>query len=596
MLDINSLLKKIRTTFIGKIFFSLIILYFVVFLFLFVFQGFIFRTYYTSRTIKDVKSEIRQLKNQDTYENVRIEELLFSRSTQTITSIKPISLIQNNVDLLDLTVIEIEQDNDVHKILVPKSDNYLFSIGQDVSATAVLHNSDVFIPVYISVDGDSLIRSNLSDNQSYSNSVLNDIDFSTQYQLSGKIINVYDNTVSDNALNVLISNEVLNLISENYISIVDYDEGFYYYTYESNNKNSNLVFFSTIDIDGVPHLLISVYQMDHVEDIVKAAGTANVYMFIVVLLILVISSFIYSKEFSKPLLFINKATKELSNLNFDSPLISVDSVDEFSELAQNINILSINLKTTLYQLNEQNKQLIDTIEKEDKLEKSRRDFVSGMSHELKTPLAVIQASAEAIEKEIYSSDKDRKEALKLIQGEVSKTNNMIKSMMNVYKVDTPTYEQKWKQENLKSILDEINNSLSLLYKNSKIKVDINSENTFVICNKDRLETIITNLFTNAIKYTPENGQININLYNTNTDVIFSITNTGITISSDEQEKIFEPFYRVNKARSRQEGSTGLGLYIVDQALRQYNSKCELLSTKNSVTFKFKLKKVINPQD
>jgi signal transduction histidine kinase len=227
---------------------------------------------------------------------------------------------------------------------------------------------------------------------------------------------------------------------------------------------------------------------------------------------------------------------------------------------------------------------------------SRRDFVSGMSHELKTPLAVIQASAEALEKNIYDEQEDKDNALKQIQNEVFKTNNMIKSMMNVYKVDLATYEQEWKQENIKDIFNDINSSLKMLYNSNNIDVQISVEDAYVDCNRERIETVITNLFTNAIKYTPKNGKIIIRISNTDAHVRFIITNFGTSIPKKEQGKIFDPFYRVSKSRSRIEGSTGLGLYIVDQTLLQYNSKCIVKSTNEFVSFSFKLKKVINPPD
>ena len=510
-------------------------------------------------------------------------------NTQTVSTIIPLSSIKNDVSDLDLKIITISNDTDEFQIFVPKSDNFTYEIGQDVSATTISFEESKHFPIYLSINNKTLIRSNLSDDYSYSDLFFDDINHAQQIQLNGFITQIEDNTISDSSINSLVSNEMLNLISQNYVSLVNYNNGFYYFTNDTESQDQNLVFYSTIDLNGSTHVLISVYQMQHIEEIVRAAGTANVYMIIVVLLILIISSFIYSREFSRPLLFINKATKELSRLNFNNPLIKIDSTDEFGQLAKNINILSINLRTTLHQLSEQNKQLIDNLEKENKLEASRREFVSGMSHELKTPLAIIQASAEAIENGIYDTIDEKNNALQLIQNEVHKTNSMIKSMMNVYKLDLPNYEQEWKNENIKDIITEVNKSLSLLYNNSNIKVEMNLVDAQINCNRERIELVITNLFTNAIKYTPEGEKIVISLTNDKNYTTFSITNYGSSINDFEISKIFEPFYRIDKSRSRNEGSTGLGLYIVQQTLKQYNTHCDVQSDDNSVTFTFKIK-------
>jgi len=545
-----------------------------------VFQGIIFRTYYTREKINFIKDEISEFVNQDEYDDIKIEELVFSRNTSTFTSIIPLSTLQDNFEELNIVVLDITTNGNTIQIYAPSLSEDNYEIGQEVSSNAFVKASDVYIPTYLSIEGKTLIRKN---NSNVSNAELLDIisvDEDNIIQITGTISAVTYN--DDSAVNSLVSNEILNMYSKNYLSIVSYELGNYYFTSQTNDNSSSLVFYSIVEINDEDHLLVSVYPMDYIDQIVIAAGRANVYMFVVVLLILFVSAFIYSREFSKPLIFINKKTKDLSNLNFTSPIIDIDSSDEFSELA--------NLQTTLYQLNEQNNQLSDTIAKENKVESTRRDFIQGMSHELKTPLAVIQASAEAIQKNIYDTQEDKDNALVLIQEEVTKTKNMLNSMITVYKLDSPDYKEQWATANLKDLVIDISKSLSPLYINSKIKVDLQLEDTLIVCDKDKMETIITNLFTNAIKYTPKSKSIIILLTDTPTSIRFKITNFGVSINEENQAKLFDAFYRVDKSRGRQEGSTGLGLYIVDQTLKQFNSKCMVSSKNNSVTFSFEIKK------
>ena len=563
---------------------------------MFVFQGVFFRTFYTTRTVKSVREEISLLKEKDDISDIAIEELLFSRNTQTITSIIPVSYLEENTDHLDLKVLEVETDGVTELIFAPNIEDYEYQEGQKISAITHKHDNGYQFPIYLSLDDETIIRSSISSDSEYI-SLIGNIDHTQQYQINGYIKGVSNNVIENSlSINSLVSNELLNITTKNYMALVNNEEIYYYFSNDSSASSANLVFYSYLNIDNTEHLLISVYQTDNISEIVRAAGTVNIYMFMVVLLILIIASLIYSREFSRPLLYINNATKKLSQLNFTEPLIKIESTDEFAELSRNINILTVNLKTTLYRLNEQNKQLSENLVKENSNEIRRREFVSGMSHELKTPLAVIQASAEALEHNIYDTKEDKDNALRLIQKEVSKTTKMIKSMMNVYKLDTANYEQEWKVENIKDILEGINSTLKLLYENKELIVEITAEDTYVLCNKDKIETVIINLFTNAIKYSPKGNMIKINLFNTKKAVVFEIANYGVSIDKSEITKIFDPFYRIEKARSRDEGSTGLGLYIVNQTLERYSSLCTVTSSNNSVRFSFKLKKVINPED
>ncbi len=587
-------MKKIKSSFIGKAFFSLILLYLVVFLFLFVFQGIVFRTYYTREKIRDIKSEISYFKDKNVYDDLKIEELIFSKNTNTLTSIIPISSLRNSFDKLDIAIIDIKSGDTTFKLYAPIINDKPYELNQEVSFTSSSKNDEFYIPTYLSVDNITLLRKN--NNNKPQSDFFESIGFqNTEYvQYDGLIVDITYN--DDPQLNSLISNEILNISSENYISVVPYEDGTYYYSNQSESENTSLVFYSIVDIDNSAHLLISVYPTGYIDEIVYAAGRANVYMFVVVLTILILSAFVYSREFSRPLLFINNKTKELSMLNFTSPRINIDSTDEFSELADNINTLSANLQATLYQLNEQNKQLSETLAKENLVENNRRDFIQGMSHELKTPLAVIQASAEAIQNNIYETDAEKETALQLIQDEVNKTKNMLNSMITVYKLDSPDYQKQWVPENIATLIREIDYSLSPLYTNSNIEVQLDLDDSLLNCDRDKIETIVTNLFTNAIKYTPTGEKILITLRDSKKEISFKIANFGASINIEEQRKIFDAFYRIDKSRSRKDGSTGLGLYIVSQTLKQYNSVCEVSTNNNSVEFSFKIKKVSNHLD
>ena len=139
-----------------------------------------------------------------------------------------------------------------------------------------------------------------------------------------------------------------------------------------------------------------------------------------------------------------------------------------------------------------------------------------MSHEIKTPLSVIQASAEALEKNIFETEVEKKDTLNLIQKEVQRTNKLINNMITIYNLDNPEYTNDWQEVNLANIVRNTEESLRILYSNSNITVNLQLEDSIVMADQLKMELIINNLLTNALKYTPKNNKIEIKLENKDT--------------------------------------------------------------------------------
>lgn len=582
---------NIKNSFIKKLFFSLMLIYLFVFILLFLFQGIIFRTFYINRTIANTENEIAYFVETVTTTNIPDKTVEFSQETQTVSSFITLDQFQN-ISQLSLIQIDVEYESIVYTIFVPNLKVGEYREGDEIVASLYFHEeSGNYVPSPLRLNGSMIIRARMNTIDPIYSDLISGLDTFSKIPIYGNISKVTrSDVIPGNPINPIISNEILNLFTGNYDSYTTFENGFYYYTSNDESDLINLVYVANKTIEGESYVLISVYPMSHIEDIVDAIRLVNVYIFSIVLVLLIIFSFIYSKQFSKPLVFINKATKEMSNLNFDTPLIKINTQDEFSELAMNINSLSLNLKSTLERLNEQNKQLSLSLDRENKNETTRRDFVSGMSHEIKTPLAVIQASAEAIERNIFETEEERISALTLIQKEVQRTNKLINNMITIYSLDNPDYSNDWQEINLASIVKNTEESLRMLYENTNIDVQLEIEDAIIMGDQLKMELIINNLFTNAIKYTPSGNIIKIVLKNVGNEIYFEIINYGVTIESAKLDKLFEAFYRIDKSRSRSEGSTGLGLYIVQQTLSQYNSECIVKNVDNGVSFSFKIKK------
>lgn len=224
-----------------------------------------------------------------------------------------------------------------------------------------------------------------------------------------------------------------------------------------------------------------------------------------------------------------------------------------------------------------------------KLEEMRKDFVANVSHELKTPLTSIRGYADTI---IDNEIKDYETVdrfVNIISKEATRLNLLINDLLDLSKLESYYFDLK--PESIDDILDK---PLRILQKEAdKKKIEIIErfkENLpLVKMNKAQIENLLINLIDNAIKYNKDRGKITIRAYPKKERVYIEIKDTGIGIPEDEVERIFERFYRVDKARSKQAGGTGIGLSIVKHIIKGHSSEIEVTSTLDQgTTFKFYL--------
>lgn len=301
-------------------------------------------------------------------------------------------------------------------------------------------------------------------------------------------------------------------------------------------------------------------------------------------------SFLYSKIITIPLLKINKVADKMSRLDF-SEKCEVQSNDELGNLASTLNFLSIKLSNSLEDLKEKNKQLTKEIEIEKKTEKLRKDFITGVSHELKTPVSLIEGYAEGLKDGIVEG-RDAEIYIETILDEAKKMNDLICNMLEISK-----FESGFVNLNIESfnILRMIKGKLTKLEYNlqkKNLKVSINTKLPYIYVLGDifNIELVISNLLTNAIKYTPDNKQIKIFFKDLKSKWEISIENTGSHIPEDEIDNLFKKFYKIDKSRNRNDKSSGLGLSIVKNILDLHDSSYSILNTKDGVLFKFTLNK------
>ena len=583
-----------KYSFIKRLFASLALLYLLIFFFLAVFQTTVFERVYTRRTINSTIEEIQEVLPISSSEDIDDIVLEFSLETQTTTSILPLRELTLQDNILSLQIINVESDGQIYPVYVPENKQGFYRRFETVEASLLyVEQIDKYVPLELTIGDKIVIQSRNGNLNPLFAEYFPNVDSSDAIEIEGTIQSsfILSSETETTAVNPIVSAEILNILSESYTDATKVtDNAYYYYSLDENQEQQNLVFVVNTMVEGTPHLFISVFPVANITNVVSAVRGIYFYSFVLIISILVFAAVIYGQRFSKPLITINEATKKLSNLDFEESVITIENQDEFGQLAVNINVLSANLQTTLNQLSKQNEQLSKRIDMETKNEQRRIDFIRGMSHELKTPLSVIQAASEGLENDIFETEELKKEQLQVIQKEVQKTNHMIKDMMAVYKLDNSNYKEQFKEFNFSRLIEDVLKRMELLVRNNYLSIDTDLLDATIYSDPDKIELVISNLLSNAIKYTPSNHSIRIYIEEDTSEVTFHIRNYGVSLEQEQVDQLFDPFYRVNKERSRHDGSTGLGLYIVDQTLSQLDSECFVESGSNYVHFHFSLKK------
>lgn len=228
------------------------------------------------------------------------------------------------------------------------------------------------------------------------------------------------------------------------------------------------------------------------------------------------------------------------------------------------------------------KKISKTIVKpvEETFEKQKQ-FISDASHELKTPLAVIEANADVLENEVKNN-----KWIQYIQNEIESMNTLINELLTLTKIENIDNMRELKQINLSKELEIIVAMFeSMAYEKEVIIKSNIKKNIETKANKEDIEHIVSTLLDNAIKHTKSKEQVIVELYREKNNIVIQIKNYGDPIPEDEREKIFERFYRIDKSRNRKEKRYGLGLAIAKSTVEKYNGKIEVLYKDNFTIFK-----------
>ncbi|HDR3892393.1 sensor histidine kinase [Bacillus sp. FSL W7-1334] len=354
-----------------------------------------------------------------------------------------------------------------------------------------------------------------------------------------------------------------------------------------NIKNS--IFVKPIIENGkITEYAFAIASLQPVNEAMLVLKDYYVYALIIVFLVIILLSFYYSKIIVKPLIKMNRVTKKMANFDFSEKL-PVTADDEIGGLSGSINTLSVNLKDRIDRLNVANTKLQQDIERERQLEKTRKEFISGVSHELKTPLSVIRSFAEGIKDSV---SKDTSYYTDVILEETENMNRLIVEMLELAKLESGTYKLDMTTFSIGELTQQVYTKLLFSMEEKHLQVNVDADPSILVkANRSRIEQVVVNLLSNAIRYTPDGEKIQVSIIEAEDTVKIEIENTGNPIPEESLEKIWDRFYRLDASRSRHTGGTGLGLSIVKNILDLHHAEYGVYNTTNSVVFYFNLQKV-----
>lgn len=307
---------------------------------------------------------------------------------------------------------------------------------------------------------------------------------------------------------------------------------------------------------------------------------------LITLSICLLLAYFVSKLFTRPLIKIEEVTNAMAELDFSKKYTGLAN-DEIGRLGHNINQLSEHLEQAVRALQNTNVELAHEIEEKERIDSMRREFIVNVSHELKTPIAVIQGYAEGLREGVTQNADDRDYYCDTIVDEAGRMNRLVMQLLDLSKLELGRDVPEPTDFNLHTLCQGIVEKTALLANERNLRVDFTHTHAIIWADYAMMEQVVTNYMTNAIRYTPTGGFIQLSAV-TEPDgaVTFVVENEGDCIATEDLMLIFEKFYRTDKARTRESGGSGIGLSIVHAIAQAHGGSCGAENTENGVRFWF----------
>ena len=353
----------------------------------------------------------------------------------------------------------------------------------------------------------------------------------------------------------------------------------------NTNNNYYLECWGTLD-QGYPFLI--TIPMESINDSVSISNRFLAYVGLFSMLLGVFVIIAASTRVTRPIRELTDLSEKIADLDFSAKYHG-SSHDEIGVLGKNMNVLSEKLEGTVKELKNANLELTRDIQKKEEIDDMRKDFISNVSHELKTPIALISGYAEGLRDGITDDPESTKFYCDVIIDEASKMNRMVQKLMTLNQLEFGKSSTSIERFCLTELARNVVDSAELLadQKNLRMFFEV-SEDLYVFGDSFQIEEVLTNYISNAINHCSGENLIWIKAENREGKVRVSVTNTGEHIPEESLPLVWEKFYKVDKARTREYGGSGIGLSIVKAIMEAHAQPFGVENTKDGVRFWFEL--------
>ena len=328
--------------------------------------------------------------------------------------------------------------------------------------------------------------------------------------------------------------------------------------------------------------------LEGIRESVSISNHFLAYVGSVAVLVSVLLVIWLSNRVTKPILELAKISERMKELDFEAKYTGNDKT-EIAILGNNINELSEALEETISELRTANNELLKDIERKDQVDEKRREFLSNVSHELKTPIALIQGYAEGLKEGISEDPESRAFYCDVIVDEASKMNALVKKLLTLNQLEAGNEIVNMERFDVTALVKNYIASADILIRQKEISVRMDDyEPVYVWGDEFRVEEVFMNYFTNAINYAGDEKIIDVKIRRIDSRVRVSVFNTGNPIPQESVGHLWDKFYKVDKSRTREYGGSGIGLSIVKAIMESMNREYGVINYDNGVEFWFQL--------
>ena len=356
--------------------------------------------------------------------------------------------------------------------------------------------------------------------------------------------------------------------------------------YDKRIGTNYLELFGELENDSFVYLRTNTQNM---RESISIFNQFIMYTGIAVVVMGVLVMIFFGNRFARPIMQITDIAKRMSELDFDVKY-PVTTRDEIGVLGSSINMLSETLETTISELKSANNELKKDIEKKIQIDEMRKDFLSNVSHELKTPIALIQGYAEGLQENINDDLESREFYCEVIIDEARKMNKMVQKLLTLNQIEFGNNQVNFERFDIVALTGNIMNSVSLLAEQKEAELGFARKYApiYVWGDEYMVEEVVTNYISNAINHVEGERKILVTMEERESVVRVRVFNTGKPIPQEDLENIWVKFYKVDKARTRAYGGSGIGLSIVKAVMDSMNQQCGVENREDGVEFWFEL--------